>query len=68
MEGLHFLWCHRNASPAYVHWRLGTLYGSFAPNGESRPLRELLRALWRDRRAAICFLLWRRGMRRGATS
>lgn len=67
-EGISFLWDHRNATAAYVRWRLGTLYGSFTPAGEDRPMRELLRALWGDRRNVVDYLLWRRGMRVGRRS
>jgi len=63
IEGLSFLWDHRNVTAAYVRWRLGTLYGSFTPSGGDRPMRELLRDLWRDRRSVVDYLLWRRGMK-----
>lgn len=62
VEGTRFLWAFRRASRAYWRWRLGTIYGSFDGNGTPRPLRELVRDLWRDRRRAVAFLLWRRGM------
>ena len=64
-EGVHFLWTHRKATPEYVRWRLGTIYGSFdKASGGPRLMRELLRALWNDRRAVVSFLRWRRAVRR----
>jgi hypothetical protein len=79
VEGLRFLWAHRRARSAYARWRLGTLYGSFElPSGEvalgkdditgvrQRSIKSLLRALWSDRRGAVRYLLWRRGMRKWA--
>lgn len=62
-EGAHFLWRFRRASPAYVRWRLGTIYGSFdRETGRERTVRELLGDLARDWRQAFRFLLWSRDM------
>lgn len=68
-EGLRFYWaiCLKRRlwpSRAYLHWRLGTIYGSFnRETGAPRPLRDLLRDLWRDRANAVKFLVWRRKLR-----
>lgn len=68
IEGARFYWsiCLKRRlwpSRAYLHWRLGTLYGTFdRATGEPRPLRDLLLDLWRDRRNAVKFLLWRRSL------
>lgn len=65
VEGISFLWSMRKAKAPYIHWRLGTLYGSFdKATGKPRPIRDLLGCLWRDRRSVAEFLLWRRRMRR----
>ena len=51
----------------FLHWRLGTIYGSFdRETGSPRPLRALLGDLWRDRRQVIRLLRWRRKMRLAA--
>lgn len=64
VEGLRFLWTMRKARKPYLHWRLGTIYGSFERDtGQPRPIKELLACLWRDRGSVIEFLLWRRRMR-----
>jgi hypothetical protein len=65
VEGVLFLWSVRKAKMSYIHWRLGTLYGSFEKGtGQPRPIKELLGCLWRDRTNIVRFLLWRREMRR----
>jgi hypothetical protein len=65
VEGVRFLWSFKKARPAYIHWRLGTVYGSFDKDtGKPRPIKELLAHLWRDREHVIDFLVWRRSMRR----
>lgn len=54
-------------SPAYLHWRLGTVYGSFNRETDApRSLLDILRDAWRDRAQVVRFLLWRRDMRRMA--
>lgn len=73
-QGLAFLWTLRPrlrrwrawwpSLLAWLHWRLGTVYGSFDAEGRPRPVRELLRDLWNDRRQARRFLLWRRELMR----
>ena len=64
-EGIAFIWSMRKARAPYIHWRLGTLYGSFEKDtGQPRPIKELLDCLWRDRKNVAEFLLWRRKMRR----
>jgi hypothetical protein len=74
LSGLAFLWTLRPRWArrrawwpgllAYLHWRLGTVYGSFDAEGRPRPVRALLRDLWNDRRQARRFLLWRHEMER----
>jgi hypothetical protein len=65
VEGVLFLWSVRKAKMSYIHWRLGTLYGSFERDtGQPRTIKELLDCLWRDRANITRFLLWRREMRR----
>ncbi len=49
----------------YLHWRLGTMYGSFdRETGKPRPVRAMIRDAWQDRANVIRFLKWRRSMRR----
>lgn len=48
----------------YIHWRFGTVYGSFdRETGKPRPVRALIADAWRDRTNGIRFLKWRRRMR-----
>lgn len=48
----------------YLQWRLGTVYGSFNKlTGRPRDIEDLIIDLWRDRKNALKFLLWRRDMR-----
>ena len=50
-------------SSSYVQWRLGTVYGSFDGQGNTRPVGDLLEAAWNDRKQVMAFLAWRRDMR-----
>jgi len=49
----------------YLHWRLGTMYGSFnRETGEPRQIRALIADAWCDRKQVAQFLTWRQRMRR----
>lgn len=72
LEGLRYL---RAITPrwrllpttTYLHWRLGTVYGSFdRTTGAPRTVRAMLGDVWRDREQVLRFLTWRRELRRRA--
>lgn len=83
-EGILLWWAltpPRSLLPSrrYLHWRLGTVYGSFhdceckvsgiehktsCATGRPRPLGDLIRQAWGDREQVMKFLRWRKWMRR----